>query len=97
MHALHSAAKHCCVQQHKACLLEPAAKTHKNSSSSVLSLMQAAAAGWLYYTLDPPPSMPDPQLALIGSSIFEMNLSNKYEQSSTTINALVIKTIIFEN
>lgn len=46
-----------------ACLLEqPAAKTHKNSSSSVLSLMQAAAAaaGWLYYTLDDPPSMPDP-------------------------------------
>ena len=57
-----------------ACLLEqPAAKTHKNSSSSVLSSMQAAV-GWLYYTLDPP-SMPDPQLALIGSSIFEMNLS----------------------
>ena len=45
-----------------ACLLEqPAAKTHKNSSSSVLSLMQAAAAaGWLYYTLDDTPSMPDP-------------------------------------
>ena len=44
-----------------ACLLEqPAAKTHKNSSSSVLSLMQAAAAGWLYYTLDNTPSMPDP-------------------------------------
>ena len=44
-----------------ACLLEqPAAKTHKNSSSSVLSLMQAAAAGWLYYPLDDPPSMPDP-------------------------------------
>ena len=60
MHALCSIAfnntKLACLLEHE----QPAAKTHKNSSSSVLSLMQAAAAGWLYYTLDDPPSMPDP-------------------------------------